>query len=89
MSELQSSPIPGVPAWLNPILQGVTVIVVIGAALWVGQITGTVNTKVDNLQRSVDKLGDWKDTASVSLGSLNQKVDDLKPKIDDLSKGKK
>lgn len=88
-SNRRTTPIPGVPTWLSPILQGVTVVIVIGAALWVGQITGTVNTKVNNLQKSADKINDWKDTASVSLGSLNQKVDDLKSKVDDLSKTKK
>jgi hypothetical protein len=78
-----------IPAWLTPILQGITVLIIIGAVFWVGQITGTTNTKIDNLQNSVDKLNDWKDTASISLGSLNTKVENLNSKIDDLSRIKK
>ena len=85
--ELRAS-FPGIPAWLSPILQGITILTLIAAAVWVGQTTGTLNTKVDNLQKSVDKLNDWKDSASVSLGSLNQKVDDIKAKVDDISKTK-
>ena len=80
-----TSAIPGVPVWIAPLLQGLTVVVVIGAALWVGQITGTTNTRIDNLQKSVDKLNDWEDSASVSLASLNQKVDDLRSRVNDLN----
>jgi peptidoglycan hydrolase CwlO-like protein len=89
ISESRTPSIPGVPAWLSPILQGVTIMVLLGAIFWVGQTTGTISTKVDNLQKSADKINDWKDTASVSLGSLNTKVDGLNSKIDDLSKTKK
>lgn len=84
-AERRASAIPFAPAWIAPLLQGLTVVIVIGAALWVGQTIGTTNTRIDNLKKSVDKLNDWKDSTSVSLGSLNQKVDDLKSKVDTLS----
>ncbi|HEY8187505.1 MAG TPA: hypothetical protein VIF64_15645 [Pyrinomonadaceae bacterium] len=72
---------PVIPVWLNPILQGITIIILLGAVFWVGQTIGAVNTKVDSLQKSVDKLNDWKDTTSVSLGSLNTKMDGMNAKI--------
>jgi prefoldin subunit 5 len=92
-----------VPAWLNPILQGVTIVIVLGSVFWFGQTIGTINTKVDGLQRSVDslqksvdRLNDWKDVTTVSLASLNArvdslnaKIDDIDAKLDDLSKTKK
>lgn len=81
----------GVFAWLTPLLQGITVVVVIGCVFWMGQLIGTVSTKVDALQKSVDKVIDWKDGAAVSIGSLNTKVDSINSKLDDRSgpKGKK
>jgi hypothetical protein len=81
-----SAPTTVVPAWLAPLLQGITLLIVIGAVFWAGQTTGTLNTKVDNLQKSVDKLNDWHDKASISLGSVDTKVTLLNAKIDDLSK---
>ena len=72
-------------AWLTPLLQGMTVVVVIGSVFWMGQLKGTVNTKVDALQKSVDKIIDWKDGAAVSIGSLNTKVDGINSKLDDRS----
>ena len=90
LSPSAASPTPStVPGWLTPVLQGVTILVLLGAAFWVGQTVGTTNTKLDNLQKSVDKFSDWKDSSSVSLGTLNTKVDNLTSKIDDLSKSKK
>ena len=75
----------GVFTWLTPLLQGITVVVVIGCVFWMGQLIGTVSTKVDALQKSVDKIIDWKDGAAVSLGSLNTKVDGINSKLDDRS----
>ena len=75
----------GVFAWLTPLLQGITVVVVIGCVFWMGQLIGTVSTKVDALQKSVDKIIDWKDGAAVSIGSLNTKVDGINSKLDDRS----
>jgi len=75
----------GVFAWLTPLLQGITVVVVIGCVFWMGQLIGTVSTKVDALQKSVDKVIDWKDGAAVSIGSLNTKVDSINSKLDDRS----
>jgi len=75
-------------AWLTPLLQGITVVVVIGCVFWMGQLIGTVSTKVDALQKSVDKIIDWKDGAAVSIGSLNTKVDGINSKLDDLSSPK-
>ena len=72
-------------AWLTPLLQGITVVVVIGCVFWMGQLIGTVSTKVDALQKSVDKIIDWKDGAAVSIGSLNTKVDGINSKLDDRS----
>jgi len=71
--------------WLTPLLQGITVVVVIGCVFWMGQLIGTVSTKVDALQKSVDKIIDWKDGAAVSIGSLNTKVDNINSKLDDRS----
>jgi len=75
----------GVFAWLTPLLRGITVVVVIGCVFWMGQLIGTVSTKVDALQKSVDKIIDWKDGAAVSIGSLNTKVDAINSKLDDRS----
>jgi hypothetical protein len=75
----------GVFAWLNPLLQGITVVVVIGCVFWLGQLRGTVNTKVDTLQKSVDRISDWKDSTAVSIGSLNTKMDGINSRLDDLS----
>ena len=78
----------GAFAWLTPLLQGITVVVVIGCVFWMGQLIGTVSTKVDALQKSVDKIVDWKDGAAVSIGSLNTKVDGINSKLDDRSSPK-
>jgi hypothetical protein len=75
----------GVFGWLTPLLQGMTVVVVIGSVFWMGQLIGTVSTKVDALQRSVDKIIDWKDSAAVSIGSLHTKVDGISSKLDERS----
>ena len=75
----------GVFGWLTPLLQGITVVVVIGSVFWMGQLIGTVSTKVDSLQKSVDKIIDWKDGAAVSIGSLNTKVDGINSKLDERS----
>ena len=42
ISASRTPSIPGVPAWLSPILQGVTIMVLLGAIFWVGQTTGTI-----------------------------------------------
>ena len=84
MSEKEAQS-PGFFAWLTPLLQGLTVVVVIGCVFWMGQLIGTVSTKVDALQKSVDKIIDWKDGAAVSIGSLNTKVDSIDSKLDDRS----
>ncbi len=85
MSEKETQSHAGVFAWLTPLLQGITVVVVIGCVFWMGQLIGTVSTKVDALQKSVDKIIDWKDGAAVSIGSLNTKVDGINSKLDDRS----
>ncbi len=85
MSEKETRSPSGVFAWLTPLLQGITVVVVIGCVFWMGQLIGTVSTKVDALQKSVDKIIDWKDGAAVSIGSLNTKVDGINSKLDDRS----
>src|SRR5258708_7008402 len=45
----------GVFAWLTPLLQGITVFVVIGCVFWMGQLIGTVSTKGAALQKSAEK----------------------------------
>jgi len=85
MPEKETRSPSGVFAWLTPLLQGITVVVVIGCVFWMGQLIGTVSTKVDALQKSVDKIIDWKDGAAVSIGSLNTKVDGINSKLDDRS----
>jgi hypothetical protein len=84
----ETRPPSGVFGWLTPLLQGMTVVVVIGSVFWMGQLIGTVSTKVDALQKSVDKIIDWKDGAAVSIGSLNTKVDSINSKLDDRSNSK-
>ena len=88
MPEKETQSPSGVFTWLTPLLQGITVVVVIGCVFWMGQLIGTVSTKVDALQKSVDKIIDWKDGAAVSIGSLNTKVDGINSKLDDLSSPK-
>ena len=83
MPEREADSRSGVFTWLTPLLQGITVVVVIGCVFWMGQLIGTVSTKVDALQKSVDKIIDWKDGAAVSIGSLNTKVDGINSKLDD------
>ena len=85
MPEKETQSRSGVFTWLTPLLQGITVVVVIGCVFWMGQLIGTVSTKVDALQKSVDKIIDWKDGAAVSIGSLNTKVDGINSKLDDRS----
>src|SRR5690242_20143146 len=71
-----------IPQWLTPILQGVTILVLLGCAYWLGGINNTVNRTA----ATVDKLSDSKEKITNRLATIETKLDAMDKKIDQLAK---
>ena|SRR6267378_2758958 len=72
---------PGIPEWLSPVLQSVTLVTVIGCAFWLGSLSNTVSRTA----QSVDKLTESKELMGNRLTAIETKLDAIDRKLDQVT----
>ncbi len=72
---------PGIPEWLSPVLQSITLVSVIGCAFWLGSLSNTVTRTA----QSVDKLTESKEVMGNRLTAIETKLDAIDKKLDQVT----
>ena len=75
---------PGIPEWLSPVLQSITLATVVGCAFWLGSLSNTVSRTAE----SVDKLTESKELMGNRLTAIETKLDAIDKKLGGVRKHK-
>ena len=76
-AKTNASHAPGIPDWLGPVLQSITLALIIGCAFWLGSLSNTVSRTA----QGVDKLTESKEMGN-RLTAIETKLDAIDKKLD-------
>lgn len=82
---------PAMPAWIAPVLQGVTIVILVGFAFWFGMLTKTVEQTakaVEELRVSNERMGNrltaLETEVRASKESVNDRLTGIETKLDSM-----
>ena len=85
-------PPPMIPVWLTPLLQGITLVGLLGFAFWVGSVSTTVNSTaetVKELSAAKEQITNRLtaiETKLNAVGNATDKIDKIEAKLDAMDK---
>lgn len=79
-----ATPVAAPPSlWLTNILQGLTLATAIGAAFWLGSLSGTVNASAAKIDKLTDSVaGTSRESISSRLSVIETRLDTMDKKLD-------
>ena len=76
-----------VPAWLAPILQGITIVILVGFAFWFGALSKTVEhtaKTVDELRVSHERMGNRLTAIETQVESMDKRLTGIETKVESM-----